>query len=225
MNVSDVMTRVRRTFGDQDDIQITGDDIMRWINDGQREMTMQLPDLLMSVGYLDTVVGQLRYTLPDDLLTLNNVYTREAANTAYYAMKWMSEAEFVQKLDGWDGDPNNYPYGNGIPMVYVKEGLNTLVVFPAPQASLTQGLKLTYARKSVDVTADTDPLDIPDYLHNTLVAYCLVQAYELDEDWESVQMKAQQFQNDINFNTNRESWFGRDSYPTIVTSYQDSESY
>ena len=45
----------------------------------------------------------------------------------------------------------------------------------------------------------------------------------MDEDWESAQQKATQVQGDLDFNNNRQYWFGRETYPTVSSSYQDYE--
>ena len=64
MNVGDVLTRVRRTFGDEAGIQITQDDVIRWINDAQREAVMQNEGLLQKVGYVASTADTQEYTLP-----------------------------------------------------------------------------------------------------------------------------------------------------------------
>lgn len=219
VTVSDVITRVRRTFGDEAGIQITQDDVIRWVNDAQREAVMQNEGLLQKVGYVASVAGTQEYTFPADLFTLSHLYFRESATTAYYVLKWMSLRDFSEYVDGWDGSSVQ-----GIPLIYTQQEDGKFVVFPKPQASVANGFKLIYSRYSTDIVDINSTLDLPVYLHQYVINYCLMQAYELDEDWESAEKKQQQVQGDLDFNNNRKFWFGRDSYPTIQVGYADQES-
>jgi hypothetical protein len=49
----------------------------------------------------------------------------------------------------------------------------------------------------------------------------MMKAYEMDEDWDSADRKAQLIQSTIDFNNSREGWFGRETYPVVSTNYQD----
>ena len=50
LNIQDVANRVKRTFGDESGVQVTDDDIIRWVNDAQLEISRQNEDLLEAVG-------------------------------------------------------------------------------------------------------------------------------------------------------------------------------
>jgi len=219
LTVSDVYTRVRRTFGDESSAQITQSDIIRWINDAQREAVMQNEGLLQKVDYVASVAGTMEYTYPTDLFTLSHLYFRESATSAYYILKWMSLRDFSEYVDGWDGSDIQ-----GIPLIYTQQTEGKFVVFPKPEASVANGFKLVYSRYCTDVVDTNSVLDLPPFLHTYVVNYCLMQAYEMDEDWESADKKQQQIQGDLDFNNNRKFWFGRDVYPSIQVGYADQES-
>ncbi len=219
LTVQDVFDRVKTTFGDESAVQVADADIIRWINDAQREAVMQNEGLLQKIGFISSVAGQSDYTLPTDLFTLSHLYYKDTATAAYFKLKWLSLHEFSQYVDGWDGS-NNRAY----PIIYTNQESNKLTIYPLPQASVANGLKLIYSRYAVDVTGTGDAIDLPPYLHSYVVNFCLMQAYEMDEDWESAGQKAQQIQGDLDFNNNRQFWFGRDSYPVIAESAQDTTS-
>lgn len=218
LSVSDVFSRVKRTFGDEAAVQVTESDILRWINDAQREAVMQNEGLLQTVGYLDSVSGTKEYTLPTDLFTLSHLYLKDTEFTAYYALRWLSLKDFTEYADGWDGNTIT-----AMPLVYTQQQDNKVVIYPTPQASLTSGIKLIYSRYAVDVVDSSSDIDLPPYLHSYVVNFCLMQAYEMDEDWESSSQKAQQIQGDLDFNNNRKFWFGRDKYPSISVNFEDQE--
>jgi hypothetical protein len=218
LSVSDVFNRVKRTFGDEAAVQVTEDDIIRWINDAQREAVMQNEGLLQTVGYLSTTADTKEYTLPADLFTLHHVYLKDTDTGAYYALRWLPLVQFTEYVDGWDGNSVS-----AIPLVYTQQQSGQILIYPPPQASVANGVKLVYSRYAEDVVDSSSVLDLPPYFHTYIVNFCLMQAYEMDEDWESAQNKAQQVQGDLDFNNNRQFWFGRETYPTVSTKYEDQE--
>lgn len=217
-SVTDIFTRVQRTFGDEAAVQVTEADIIRWINDAQKEAVMQNEGLLMKDGYITTVANQKEYAMPADLFTLHYVSYRESTAQPYYSLKWLGLKDFSEFLDGWDGSSVvSYP------CVYTSQESNTLLLFPEPEAVVTNGIKLIYSYYAAAITSSADPLALPPYLHNFVVRYCMMEAYKMDEDWESVDRMAAQIQGDLDFNNNKQFWFGRDSYPSISTKYEDMD--
>lgn len=218
LSVTDILNRVKRTFGDEAGVQITDADIIRWINDAQREAVMQNEGLLQTIGYISSVASTSEYTYPVDLYVLHHAYYRESATSAYYTLKYFTLKEFSEYVDGWDGSSSS-----GVPLIYTQQQDNKITLFPKPKASVANGLKLIYSRYATDITTTSDPLDLPPYLHTYVANFCLMQAYELDEDWESASNKATQIQGDLDFNNNRKFWFGRDQYPTVNVSPADQD--
>ncbi len=219
VTVSEIFTHVKRAFGDEAGVQITNADIIRWINDAQREAVMQNEGLLQKVGYVNSTVGTQEYTLPSDLFTLHHLWYRNGAADQYYILKYMSLKDFTEYVDGWDGSTYQ-----GVPLIFTQQEDGKFIVFPKPEATVANGFKLMYSRFATDVVDSSSAIDLPSYLHTYVKNYCLMQAYELDEDWESAEKKGAQVQGDLDFNNNRKFWFGRDSYPVINVGYADQES-
>lgn len=216
LTVNDVFERVKRTFGDESSAQVTEDDIIRWINDAQREAVMQNEGLIQEIGYVDTVAGTREYNLPEDCFTLEHVWVKDGTSASYYSIKFLAMREFNEQADGWDG-ANVFAY----PLIFTKQSDGKLLLFPAPQTSTIEGLKLMYSAYATPVADSTSQISIPAYLHSYVVNFCLMQAYEMDEDWESAGQKASQIQGDLDFNNNRKFWFSRDAYPSISSNYED----
>jgi hypothetical protein len=216
LTVGDVFDRVKRTFGDESSAQVTEDDILRWINDAQREAIMQNEGLNLTLGYLDLVAGQAEYDLPANLFTLHHVWATVISGNQYYKLSPMPLLGLDTVADGWDNsDLIAYP------MVYSNQQDGKLLLFPKPQASVASGIKLNYSAYAEDVVDVSSTLKLPPYFHSYIVNYCLMQGYEMDEDWESATHKAQQVQGDLDFNANKKFWFGRDSYPNISVTVDD----
>lgn len=220
MNVTDIITRVKRQFGDESGVQVTNDDIIRWINDAQREVVLQNENLFQKTIYLDSVAEQLAYTLPSDLLTIQSVAYRdnEDSGDSYYELRFLSPKALAEYVNGWDGTD----YASGTPNHFAKgDSESQLLVLPRPDKSLTDSIKVTYSRYTTDIETDADPIDLPVYYHNLAYEYCLMKAYEMDEDWEAADKKAAYVQSTLDANAYRDSWFAHQTYPSVVPTSED----
>lgn len=216
MIVSDIQTRVKRTFGDESGVQVTDTDIIRWINDGQRQIVLQNEGLLETTATADAVSGQQEYALPADTLIFRSVKYKTVGYNAYYHMKGFSFNEFNEYIDGWEGEA----YVNGIPEIYTLYAGN-LILFPIPSDSFANALKIYYNRKPIEVETSVDTPDLPELYHESLVKYCLQQAYELDEDLEAAGAKSQELVGDIQLLRGRQDWKNQETYPTITVLMED----
>lgn len=217
MNVQDVVTRVKRTFGDEAGVQVTDADIIRWINDAQEKIVLENEGLMEAKASADTVQGQAEYDMPVDVSVLRSLKYRG------YRLKSMSMAEFDEYIDGWEASDNVSPYGPGIPEVFtVWEGKITL--FPKPNENLTGGLTIYYIKHPQSVGNLADALTVPLQYHNAVVKYCLKEAYELDEDYQKAQTVKADFDNDVMKLNDRNKWIAQEYYPRITTLPED-ENY
>ena len=147
MNLGEVKLRVKRQFGDDAAIQIQDGDIVRWVNDAQREIASQNEDLLQSKAQTLVIAGTGTYDLPVDLRLLQQV----KYNSLH--LKPLKLNDFNNYIDGSDNTAN---YSQGNPLVYnVWQG--KLNVFPIPSQASTvfngspTYFTIYYLRNPVDV--------------------------------------------------------------------------
>lgn len=217
MNLGDIKTRVKRQFGDDAAIQIQDADIVRWVNDAQREIANQNDDLLMITATADVISGQSAYTLPSNIRLLRKI----EYNGLH--LKPLSLQDFSEYIDGYS-NPKNYSQGN--PLVYnIWAGQFTVFPTPSASAALVSGFTLYYLRNPVDVVNDTDNLEFPNGYHNHIFEYCLRMAYELDENWQAAQQLDKRFQQGVNGLKERDNWPVREVYPTISVRAEDQVFY
>jgi len=211
MIVSDVITRVRRTFGDEAAVQVQDADIIRWVNDAQVEIIKYNEEALQKTDLLNLVVGQSSYALPADLMILRSLRYKFSDMLSFQTLKYMSIQQFDETIDGWDGAA----YGNGNPQYFTKYEGN-VILFPTPDQAVTDGLKVTYNQRPVDVVTTSDALSLPLIYHNTINKYCMWQASLLDEDHEPALMYKSDFQDDANRLMDTEVKEPVATYPTIT---------
>lgn len=217
MIVSDIYSRVKRQFGDESGVQVTDTDILRWINSGQREIVAQNEGLLEKTALTSTVANQQEYTLPTDLLILKFISLKYSSQLSYFKLKGLKTTDFNEYIDGWAGTS----FGAGTPVVYTIFS-GKIVLFPTPDATVADALKIYYNRIPVDVTGSSDTPDLPTLYHEVLVKYCLQQAYEMDEDWDASQIKGSALDADIALLRGREEWKQQEFFPTITILSEDN---
>lgn len=215
LNVQDVANRVKRTFGDESGVQITDDDIIRWVNDAQLEISRQNEDLLEAIGTSDIVSGQAEYSLPTNLNILRSLMYDNAR------LKGLSFNEFNEYIDGFKKPASENIYGIGISEIFmVYAGVITL--FPTPNRSITGGLRIYYSQNAASVANLSDALVVPDRYHLSVVDYCMKQAYEMDENADMTAFKKGEFAEAIQKLKAQEKWTDQEYYPRITTLPEDS---
>lgn len=208
--VTDVITSVKRQFGDESAVQITDADIIRWVNDGQREIVDQNTTINQKLAKTDLIANQDTYPLASDP-NLPNIarISSVRVNNSLLRPITVQEAENFVVGDGNSGDPMAW---------YEEEG--NLVLYPKPTTGYVAGLTFRFTALPTKVTGNTDALTIPDTYFTALVQYCLSQAYELDENGQMAQMKSQQFEKSLGIRSNRTVADNSD-FPTIRLDPED----
>jgi hypothetical protein len=212
MIVSDIIIRVRRVFGDEAAVQVTDDDIIRWINDAQIEVVKNNDDALPSTALLNLVANQSTYALPTDLLILRSLRFKVPGMLSFSNLSYKNMQEFDDSVDGWDGTA----FGSGSPVFFTRYAGN-VILFPTPDTAMTSGLKVLYNQKPADVVLTSDPLSLPILYHNTIWKYCMWHASLMDEDHEPALMYQQNFQTDLDTLSENEAAAPVATYPTITT--------
>ena len=211
LNVQDVVTRVKRTFGDDAGVQISDDDVIRWINDAQIQVSLDNEGLLETTVATDSISGQSQYSVPENMSVLRSLSYKN------YRLKGMYFAEFNEYLDGFQ-DPGTY--GSGVPEVFMVWE-NMITLFPTPKEGVMNALKIFYVKQPDPVSSLADNLGLPLQYHMAVVDYCLQQAYELDEDLEKSAYKKGQFDETVRKLNDRNKWTNQEYYPRITTLPED----
>lgn len=217
MNVSDVVTRVKRQFGDESEVQLTEADIIRYINDAQREIVMHNETVLTVISTENLVDGTNEYSFPSNLFILRSLRIKPTVAASYESVQHYNLQEFDRRVDGWDGSF----WGTGTPCIYTT--YNRLIyLFPTPNTDITDGLKILYSRTPTEIVLVTDELSVPLEYHNSIVKYCLMQANILDEDYDAMALHQSNFLADVRTLSHGNSQGNQDVYPTITVLPDDA---
>lgn len=203
--VQDVLTSVKRTFGDEAAVQISDTDIIRWVNAAQREILIS-NRILRATGTTDITVGVSEYTL-----TGLNVVAIQSIHFAGRKLEYRSfqdAEEYIQK-----DDPLKVATGD--PVMWFEWG-GVINVYPVPTATVAGGLTVYYIKDPTPVTLASDVLSVPDSYFENILQFVLSKAYELDEDIENSTLKLTQFNNRLETMAEQENSPAMASYPRIT---------
>ena len=211
MIVSEVITRVKRQFGDESGVQITDQDVMRWINDAQNDIA-QAQEINEASATGSSTYQQDTYPIPTDVINLRSVLYKGKK------IKAVSMQEYDVYVNENQGSPNVPLYGTpDIFYVWAQE----IRFYPIPEVS-GEEIKLYYSQFPVEVITINDFLSLPIKYHNRIVEYCLQQAYELDENFDAAALKGGQMSASLSQMAEDSSWTEHSAYPMVTIMPEDA---
>ena len=205
--VSEVMTAVKRQFGDESGVQVEDADLIRWINDAQ-DVIVAKTKVLKAKSTSVAVPGQASYTFPSE-----NIHQVESIHYDGYRIPNMTFAEAEEYI--FSTDPNQVALGQPA-LWYTWAG--TFTFWPSP--GYAKNIDLFYTKRPTRVTSSSDTLSVPDKYYQDVIRYVLAQAYEMDEDMGSAQAKGKQFDDSINEFSEEDRTAQNMTY-SVLTVYND----
>lgn len=198
---ADVIRRAQRQFGDESEMQLETVDVIGWVNDGQRDIA-ERERILKGKATQPTVPGQRDYRWPSvGILSVDSLHVNGVP---------LNNVPFAQVEQDY---LNTSADSSGQPTIWY-EWAGQFSFFPVPDSSYT--IEIYFSQVPAQVSAGTDVLGIPDKYFNSLVHYVLMQAYEMDEDWQAAQAKQQAYQDSLTSIGDDERDAANMTYPTIT---------
>lgn len=206
MQLTDIIKRVQRIFGDEDEVQITVQDIIAWVSDGQMEVARQT-ECLTKDTVLDfdptTFTG---FAIPSNFILEKRVTwklqdggIRPLARTTLESLDNLGARSAEAK-----GDPTYY---------YLWAG--NVQIYPIGDVARTGAFRLWYVCAPDALSQVNDQLQIPAHMHEDLVRYALMRARELNEDVEQADRMGAELTNRL-VQSRAESFNPyKDQYPVV----------
>lgn len=223
--IDDITIRVQRQFGDESGVQVTSDDVVRWVADAFREVNTQNSGPKTKFADVAVVVNQQDYVAAPDINDILSVSYRPDSLSAFYELEFMSVAEMNDGVSGWNSTIQ--PYASGDPVIYTRSMTgyrSTIALYPIPD---TAGGTMRIVYNALLTPPATSNLDLAAYIHesyfNYLLEYCLMKSYEMDENWEAADRKAQYIQSTLNLLSAKDNYLNNSTYPVISVRVGDTE--
>lgn len=205
---AEIIAYVTRAFGDESGAQVTEADIIRWINSGQNEINKE-NRILKATATTPLVIGTRTYTFPTPNILEIELLQVDGKPLQYMTFK--EATEYVIKEDPLFA-------ASDTPWLWYEWG-GDILLYPTPNAVLT--LSMYYIQYPVPITDSADTLSIPDSYFESLLQYCLAQAYEQDDDWTGSAQKQQQLKESLGKLAEDGSRYNRQYYSTITILDED----
>lgn len=209
--VADVITDVKRIFGDEALVELKSTDLVRWTNAAQREVAMS-HTILKGKASHNLVALQSLYTIPLDS-PIAQVQGVHIEGKPLRGVSFQSAQETILR-----DDPEMK--ASGEPKVWY-EWDGDLYIYPTPAADVTNGLELFYIAYPTELLTTVQALTVPDRFYNQVVDYVLAQAYRLDENWQATAYQDARFRDSMNRHLAKEDIVDIQFYPTKVVLPED----
>lgn len=215
---SQIALRVKRQFGDESGVQVTDTDVMMWLNDAIREAVIQNNSINIKRKTVAALAGQVLCKLPDpeNLVGVRSIQYRGDSNSPYISLEYLPPTAFDQLFPDWNSGTST-----GSPCFYTSASTSQFKVFPAPAVNDGLGFSVEYNSFFCEVEDLTVAMDISARYYQYLVEYCLMKAYEMDENWEAADRKASFIQSTLNVLSSDDGNQHQATYPVISTRPED----
>lgn len=202
---SDVVTYVKRQFGDESNVQITDADIYRWINSAQLQVVAKIAPI-KAKGTTNVVEGQKIYDL--SALAIHQIDSIHY-NGNYLPQKNFSEAERV--IFEFPENPDSVA-----DPAFWYEYAGQVYLYPVPNQTIVGGLEIFYVKMPSPVSSGADALTIPDKYFDAIASWVLSKAYELDEEFDQAANYRQHFDNQLSEQNGEDRVSANMTYPVIT---------
>lgn len=185
----DIIDSVFRQFGDESGAQITQADVIRWINEAQRDVVVNNREVNQAIAEFGVTAGTTIYDvgmLIPDLLRIHSL----AYNNKLLTMLTFEEAQAKMLKEDATGGPS-----------YWFKFAGQLNLWPAPTEDLESAIKIYYNRSPSLVTQGTDVLSVPENYYEAVNSFCLGKAYELDGDAQMLGIKKEDYNRNLTVNS------------------------
>lgn len=205
--VGDVYNQVKRVFGDESGVQLTNDDIARWVNEAQVDIAKQ-NQILPETATLPVTGGTATYSVSSVTPKIDSIASilldgRRIGNIP------ISQAEESISLADPEGTET------GAPQFWYEWG-GQITFWPVPNRNYT--MLIRYTAQPTDITStSSDVLSIPDECFTDVCNYVLMRAYEMDENAEMMAVKQAEYSTSVAERGETERQAATMTYETTIT--------
>lgn len=202
---ADVSTYVKRQFGDESGVQVTDQDIWRWIDSAQVRIVADNQPL-KAKATTDVIEGQKDYDLSS--LSIHQI------ESLHYGGEYIEGTSFQEAerkvISGSDTFART-----GKPVLWY-EWAGQITFWPVPDVTIVNGIEVYYTKMPSKITAATTPLSVPDKFYEAICAWVLSKAYEMDEEFSQAQTQRDIFTSTLAGQMGEELTSENSTYPTIT---------
>lgn len=189
-----IIRRAVETLQDTTSIRWPVNELVRYLNDAQREVVLYRPDSMVTSSTITCVLGT-KQNLPNNGAKLIEVIRNAAATSSKKSVRMVNREILDAQTPGWHNIAGTVDI---LHFMYDPRDPKTFYVYPPALA--TAQLDIVYAAYPTDVTepadgalytAVTGNISLPDIYGNAVLDYILYRAYTKDSEYAGNANRAQ----------------------------------
>jgi hypothetical protein len=191
LTAQNLIDRVNDTLQDSTNVRWPAVELLRYLNDGQREVVLLRPDASVSTGPVQLTANETKQTLPAAGVRLLDVTRNMGASGSSpgAAIRLISREVLDSQLPNWHSETGqaavkHFMFDQRNPKVYY--------VYPRVHASTAVWVELIYSSSPADVAAAANTITLDDIYANALIDFMLYRAYSKDAEYAANAGYAQQ---------------------------------
>ncbi len=189
-----IIRRVVETLQDTTSIRWPINELVRYLNDGQREVVLYRPDSMVTNATITCVAGS-KQALPANGAKLIEVVRNAAATSTKKSVRKTDRDILDSSTPGWHDLPQTVDV-----LHFLYDSRDPKVFYVYPPASVLAQLAIVYAAYPTDITEPADgalytavagDISLPDIYGNVLQDYILYRSYTKDASFAGNGARAQ----------------------------------
>lgn len=189
-----IIRRAVETLQDTTSVRWPVNELVRYLNDGQREIVLYRPDSMVTNATLTCVAGT-KQALPANGAKLIEVIRNAAATSAKKSVRMINREILDAQTPGWHNITGSVDI---LHFMYDPRDPKTFYVYPP--ATTSAQLDIVYAAYPTDITepadgalytAVTGNISLPDIYGNALLEFVLYRAFMKDSEYAGNAQRAQ----------------------------------
>ena len=194
ISAQSIVHRVVDILQDTTSVRWPVPELVRYLNDGQREVVLYRPDATIKSATVTCVAGA-KQALPSDGAKLIDVIRNSASGGTNKAVRLVAREVLDAQIPNWYGlsgelDVVHFTYDPRDPKTF----------FVYPPALTTTRVDITYSAFPTDISTPDDGstyvdvsgnMDLPDIYANVVIDYILYRAYSKDSEYAGNAQRAQ----------------------------------
>lgn len=168
-----IIDKAAKLLNDQFNVRWPRSELLSWINDAQRAITLAIPEATALTTTMTTVAG-VKQSLPTDGWFLIRVNRNMGASgtTSGYACSEVRRDDLTQNNPNWASDPAT---NSARVYFYNLQDKSNFFIYP-PADSTGNKLEITYSRTPTDLATEATTISINDVYEPVIVDYVLFRA-------------------------------------------------
>lgn len=194
ISAQSIIRRATDTLQDVTSVRWAVNELVRYLNDGQREIVLHRPDSMATTATVTCVAGT-KQSLPSGGAKLIDITRNLASGSTKRGVRMINREILDSQVPSW----HNLT-GNIETLHFMYDPRDPRVFFVYPPALTTTQLEVVYAAYPADITEPADGavytavsgnIALPDIFANALLDYILFRAYNKDSEYAGNSQRSQ----------------------------------